>query len=260
LVFSASTDTRWPLTHLALSVCARNLSETRASSEDFQMQLFIGMLRTAIIGLIVFGALIFVPAGTLAYWRGWAFIAVFAISTNIIGVYLTLNDPVLLERRKKVGPSSETRPVQKIIITLSFAAFIMLLIVSGLDHRFGWSQVPVWVSVLGNALVALGLMIDLRVFRENSYGGSTIEMTKGQTVITSGPYALVRHPMYVGVVIMVLGVPLALGSWWGLVLVLASLVLLVLRILDEERMLRDQLEGYAAYARAVRYRLVPGLW
>jgi protein-S-isoprenylcysteine O-methyltransferase Ste14 len=224
------------------------------------MQPFFGILRTSVIGLIVFGVLIFVPAGTLAYWQGWAFMAVFSLSTNIIGVYLALNDPALLERRKKVGPAAETRPVQKIIIALSFAVFIALLIVSGLDHRFGWSQVPLWVSVLGNALVALGLMIDLRVFRENSYGGSTIDRTEGQKVITTGPYSLVRHPMYVGVVIMALGVPLALGSWWGLVLVLASVALLILRILDEERMLRDQLEGYEAYARDVRYRLVPGLW
>lgn len=224
------------------------------------MQLFIRMLRTIIIGLIVFGILIFVPAGTIAYWQGWAFIAVFSVSTNIIGVYLALNDPVLLERRKKVGPAAETRPAQKIIIALSFAIFVVLLIVSALDYRFGRSQVPFWVSVLGNALVALGLMIDLRVFRANSYGGSTVEKMEGQKVITTGPYALVRHPMYVGVVIMALGVPLALGSWWGLILVLASVALLVLRILDEERMLRDQLEGYEAYARDVRYRLVPGLW
>ena len=196
----------------------------------------------------------------LAYWQGWAFIAVFAISTNIIGVYLARNDPVLLERRRKVGPSAETRPAQKIIIALSFAVFIALLVVSALDYRFGWSEVPVWVSLLGNALVALGLMVDLRVFRENSYGGSTIEMTEGQRVITTGPYALVRHPMYVGVLIMALGVPLALGSWWGLILVLATVPLLMLRIFDEERMLRSQLEGYEAYARRVRYRLVPGLW
>ena len=224
------------------------------------MRLFIGMLRTSVIGLVVFGILIFVPAGSLAYWQGWAFIAVFSLSTNIIGVYLALNDPVLLERRKKVGPAAETRPAQKIIMTLSFAAFVMLLVVSALDHRFGWSQVPVWVSVLGNALVALGLMIDLRVFRENSYGGSTIERMEGQKVITTGPYALMRHPMYVGVLIMALGVPLALGSWWGLVFVVATIPLLMLRILDEEKMLRDQLEGYESYSRNVRYRLVPGLW
>jgi protein-S-isoprenylcysteine O-methyltransferase Ste14 len=160
----------------------------------------------------------------------------------------------------RVGPAAETRPAQKVIISLSFAVFFMLLVVSVLDHRLGRSHVPVWVSVLGNALVALGLMVDLRVFRENSYGASTIERMEGQKVITTGPYALVRHPMHVGVLIMVLGVPLALGSWWGLLIVLATIPVLLLHIFDEERMLRDQLDGYETYARSVRYRLVPGLW
>jgi protein-S-isoprenylcysteine O-methyltransferase Ste14 len=229
------------------------------STED-AMQLFMRTLKTTIIGLVVFAILIFAPAGTFAYWQGWAFIAVFGLSTTIIGVYLALKDPALLERRVKVGPAAETRPAQKIIISLSFAVFFMLMVVSVLDHRFGWSHVPVWASVLGNVLVALGLMIDLRVFRENSYGASTIERMEGQKVITTGPYALVRHPMYVGVLIMVLGVPLALGSWWGLLIVLAAIPILLLRIIDEETMLRDQLDGYEAYARDVRYRLVPGFW
>jgi protein-S-isoprenylcysteine O-methyltransferase Ste14 len=224
------------------------------------MQLFMRTLRTTIIGLLVFGALIFLPAGTFAYWQGWAFIAVFSASTTMIGIYLAMNDPALLERRVRAGPAAETRPVQKIIITLSFSIFLLLMVVSVLDYRFGWSHVPAWVSVLGNALVALGLAVDLRVFRENSYGASTIQWMEGQQVITTGPYALVRHPMYVGVLIMVIGVPLALGSWWGLLVVLASIAILVLRILDEEKMLRGQLEGYDAYARGVRYRLVPRLW
>lgn len=224
------------------------------------MQLFIRTLRSTIIGLLVFGLLIFVPAGTLAYWQGWAFIAVFSASTTIIGVYLALKDPALLERRVRAGPAAETRPAQKIIISLAFAIFPLLLIVSVLDHRFGWSHVPVPVSVLGNALVALGLMIDLRVFRENSYGASTVKKMEGQRVIATGPYALVRHPMYVGALIMILGMPPALGSWWGLIPALACVPILMLRTLDEERMLRDELEGYEAYSRRVRYRLVPGLW
>ena len=224
------------------------------------MQLFMRTLRTTIIGLLVFGIVIFLPAGTFAYWQGWTFIAVFSVSTTMIGIYLALTDPALLERRVRAGPAAETRPAQKIIITLAFAVFFLLMVVSVLDHRFGWSHVPAWVSVLGNALVALGLMIDLRVFRENSYGASTIQKMDGQKVVTTGPYSLVRHPMYVGVLIMVIGVPLALGSWWGLLIVLASIAILALRILDEERMLQDQLEGYGAYAQAVRYRLVPGVW
>lgn len=224
------------------------------------MQLLMRTLKTTIIGLIVFCCLIFVPAGTLAYWQGWMFIAVFGISTALIGLYLALANPVLLERRVKVGPAAETRPVQKIIITVSFAVFCLMLIVSVLDHRFGWSHVPTWLSVVGDALVVLGLMIDLRVFRENSYGASTIETMAGQKVVSTGPYAVVRHPMYAGVLVMMLGTPLALGSRWGILLAIATVPILMLRILDEERMLRHELEGYVSYVRDVRYRLLPGLW
>ncbi len=224
------------------------------------MQLFMRILRSTVIGLLVSGALIFIPAGTVAYWQGWTFIAVFSISNLIIGLYLALKDPALLERRKKVGPAAEKRLVQKIIISLCFVIFLLLVVFSVLDWRFGWSHVAPWISVLGDALVALGLMFILRVFRENSYGASTIEKMEGQKVITTGPYAFVRHPMYVGALIMAAGVPLALGSWWGLLFALLTVPVLVVRILDEEKMLFGELEGYEAYARNVRYRLVPGVW
>src|SRR5262245_12166149 len=215
------------------------------------MRLAIRTLRSAVVGLIVLGIVVFGSAGTLAYWQGWAFIIVFTISTNIIGVYLALKDPVLLERRLNAGPRAETRPVQKVIISLAFVGSFALLIVSVLDHRLGWSHVPAWVSLIGNALVALGLMINLLVFRENSYGASTVEKIEGQRVISTGPYALVRHPMYVGVLVMVIGVPLALASYWGLALMLLIVPILVLRILDEEAMLRQELDGYEDYARNV---------
>lgn len=224
------------------------------------MNLAVRTAKTAMLGLLVLGAVVFIPAGTLAYWQGWAFIVVFTVSTNVIGIYLALNDPALLERRMKIGPGAETRPMQKALIALAFMGVIGLVIVSVLDHRFGWSHVPAWISVLGNVLVALGLMVNLLVFRENSYGASTIEKMEGQKVISTGPYALVRHPMYVGVLIMVLGVPLALGSYWGLLFMLLNVPILVLRILDEEKMLASTLDGYTNYMRAVRYRLMPGLW
>jgi protein-S-isoprenylcysteine O-methyltransferase Ste14 len=224
------------------------------------MTLIMRTLRTAIIGLLVLGLVIFGAAGTLAYWQGWAFILVFTISTNVLGVYLALADPALLERRLKAGPRAETRPAQKALISLAFVGSFALLIVSALDHRFGWSKVPACISVLGNVLVALGLMVDLLVFRENSYGASTIEKMEGQHVISTGPYALVRHPMYAGVLIMVIGVPLALGSYWGLAFMVLNVPILMLRILDEEAMLRQELEGYAGYTRRVRSRLVPRLW
>ncbi len=144
------------------------------------MSLAVRTLKAAALGLLVLGFIIFVPVGTLVYWQGWIFIIVFTISTNIIGIYLALKDPELLKRRMKAGPGAEPRPAQKVLITLAFSGMIGLIIFSVFDHRFGWSHVPVWVSLLGNILVTLGLMIDLLVFRENSYGASTIEKMEGQ--------------------------------------------------------------------------------
>lgn len=217
-------------------------------------------LLTSIIGLAAIGILVFVPAGTFAYWQGWLFIVVFALSTNLIGVYLARNDPALLARRLKFGPQAETRPIQRVVVALAFIAFYALPAVSALDHRLGWSKVPGWMSVFGAFLVALGLVIDLLVFRQNSFGSSTIETMEGQRVISDGPYALVRHPMYVGALVMLLGVPIALGSYWGLVFVIAFVPILALRILDEETMLLRELDGYVEYTQKVRYRLMPGVW
>jgi protein-S-isoprenylcysteine O-methyltransferase Ste14 len=215
---------------------------------------------TFIVGAIVLGLLIILPAGTLNYWQAWAFILVFMISVSVIGLYLSLKDPALLERRKQIGPAAEQSPVQKIIISIAILADLGLLIFCGFDHRFGWSRVPTFISLLGDVLVALGLFIDILVFRENSYGASNIKVEEGQTVTSTGPYAIVRHPMYTGVLIMVLGVPLALGSWWGLVIVALVFPGLMWRILDEEKLLEKDLTGYKEYEQKVRYRLVPYLW
>ena len=223
-------------------------------------KLTIQTIGTFIFGAIVLGLLIFLPAGTLNYWQGWVFIAVFMISVSAIGLYLSLKDPALLERRKRIGPAAEQSPAQKIIISIGILADLGLLIFCGLDHRFGWSRMPASISVVGSALVALGLFIDLRVFGENSYGASNIQVEAGQTVISTGPYALVRHPMYTGVLIMVIGVPLALGSWWGLAIITLVLPALMWRILDEEKLLEKDLPGYKEYEQKVRYRLVPSLW
>jgi len=224
------------------------------------MNLALRTARSAMLGLLVLCPLVFIPAGALAYWQGWAFIVVFTVSTNIIGVYLALEGPALLEQRIKAGPAAETRPIQKILISLVCVSVIGLVIVSALDHRFGWSRAPAWISILGNALVALGLMIDLLVFRKNSYGASTIQTMQGQKVITTGPYALGRHPMYSGALILVAGTPLALGSYWGLLFLLFATPVLILRILDEEKMLESSLDGYALYKAKVKYPLAPGIW
>ncbi len=222
--------------------------------------LIISTAKTSIIGLLVFGLLLFLPAGTLAYWQGWVFLIVFTISTQAIGIYLLLKNPVLLERRERVGPWNEQRPVQKIIMSFTLIACIALFVFCALDYRFGWSPVPALVSLIGDVLVALGLLINLIVFRENTYGASTIETFAGHEVISTGLYAIVRHPMYVGVLVMMIGVPLALGSWWGLVIIALIVSVLIGRILDEENLLKKDLPGYSAYTQKVRYRLVPYVW
>jgi protein-S-isoprenylcysteine O-methyltransferase Ste14 len=223
-------------------------------------KLIVPTVRTFLLGAIALGVLLFLPAWTLNYWQAWVFIAVFMTSVSIIGLYLALKDPELLERRKKFGPGQEQSPAQKIIMAIAVLADLGLFVFCALDRRFGWSPVPAYVSLLGNGLVALGLFIDLLVFRENSFGGSTIEKFEHQQVISTGPYALVRHPMYVGVLIMVVGAPLALDSWWGLAIVALVVPVLMWRILDEERLLRQELSGYSEYTQKVHYRLVPYLW
>jgi len=223
-------------------------------------KLILQTLSTFLIGAIVLGVLLFLPAGTLNYWQGWVFIVVFMISVSAIGVYLSLKDPALLERRKNIGPAAEQSTTQKIIISLGILGNLALLVFCALDHRFGWSPMPADVSLAGAALVALGLFIDLVVFRENSYGASNIKVEESQAVISTGPYALIRHPMYAGVLIMIVGVPLALGSWWGLVVLALIIPGLIWRILDEEKVLEKDLSGYKEYEQKVRYRLVPYLW
>jgi protein-S-isoprenylcysteine O-methyltransferase Ste14 len=224
------------------------------------MTLFWQTLRTAVIGVIVLGALLFIPAGTLSYWPGWAFIIVFSVMTNIIGLYLAIKDPETLARRVKAGPTKETRPIQRVLISLAVIALLAVLVVSALDWRLGWSNAPVWVIVLGNLLVAGGLYLTLVVLQQNRYAASTIETAAGQTVISTGLYGLVRHPMYLGALIMSVGVPLALGSYWGLLIILVVIPVLAFRISDEEKMLVGELAGYEDYRRKVRFRLIPAIW
>jgi protein-S-isoprenylcysteine O-methyltransferase Ste14 len=216
--------------------------------------------RTFLIGAIAFAVLLFLPAWTLTYWQAWVFIVVFMASANAIGVYLTLKNPELLERRKRGGPAAEQNMAQKIIISIAILGWVALLVFCALDHRFVWSPVPLLVSWVGNVLIVLGFLIDFFVFRENSYGGSTVQTFADQKVISTGLYARVRHPMYMGVLIMMIGVPLALGSWWGLTILALMVPVLVWRILDEEKLLKNDLPGYREYAQKVHYRLVPYLW
>jgi protein-S-isoprenylcysteine O-methyltransferase Ste14 len=216
-------------------------------------------LVSATLGLVAFGLMLFLPAGTFHYWQAWVFLAVFALSTWIPSVYLMRTNPAALERRMR-GPFAETRTLQRIVIAVIFVCFPAMFVVSALDHRFGWSPVPPAVSLAGDVLVAIGLILDMFVVIQNGYAAVNVVVEDGQHLISSGLYGLVRHPMYTGNVILMLGIPLALGSYWGLVFVVPGLIVLILRIRDEEDLLAHELSGYREYARQVRYRLVPYVW
>jgi protein-S-isoprenylcysteine O-methyltransferase Ste14 len=217
-------------------------------------------LVSATLGLVAFGLMLFPPAGTFHYWQAWVFLAVFALSTWIPSVYLMRTNPAALERRMHAGPLAETRTLQRVVTTVVFIWFPAMLVVSALDHRFGWSPVPTTISVVGDVLVALGLGVAMLVVIQNDYAAANVTVEAGQQLASTGLYGVVRHPMYAGSAIMMVGVPLALGSYWGLVFVVPGLIVLVLRIRDEEDLLAHELSGYDEYTHQVRYRLVPYVW
>jgi protein-S-isoprenylcysteine O-methyltransferase Ste14 len=208
----------------------------------------------------IMGILLFVPVGTLDFPQAWVYLFIFAASSALITVYLWKKDPKLLERRVKAGPGAEKEKSQKRIQLLASAAFIAAFILPSLDHRFSWSDVPLPLVIAGDILVALGFSIIFIVFRENTFTSAIIEVAKDQKVISTGPYAIVRHPMYSGALVMLLGTPLALGSWWGLILFIAMTFIIIRRLLDEEEFLFKNLQGYADYEEKVQYRLVPFVW
>ena len=223
-------------------------------------KLYIRLMTQSLVFLFVLGALLFLPAGTFAYWEAWLFIAVFIACNLPLTIWGAINDPQLLERRMKAGPTAEKEKSQKIIMTLAFLAFAGEVLIPALDHRFGWSDVPTSVVILGNALIAISYVGFYFVFRENTYGAATIRVEENQKVISTGPYAVIRHPMYAAALILMLGIPLALGSWWGLLAFALGVPALVWRILDEERLLKRDLPGYAEYMQRAHFRLIPGLF
>jgi protein-S-isoprenylcysteine O-methyltransferase Ste14 len=215
----------------------------------------------SLLGLIiVMAALIFVPAGTVDYWQAWLFLGCYFAASLLLSLWLMRHDPALLQRRMRGGPFAEGERNQRIIMTLTSIGFVGLLVIPGLDHRFGWSRVPSAVVVLGDLFLLAGWFGIFLVFRANSYAAATIQVEAGQKVISSGPYAIVRHPMYATALLMLLGIPLSLASWWGALLWLLLLPALAWRLLDEERVLVRDLDGYADYRRRVRFRLIPLIW
>ena len=213
-----------------------------------------------VLGTCLFVVLIFGTAGTFDYWQGWLFLGVFAVSTVSFTLYMAFYDRPLLERRLKAGPQHEQERSQKIIVSLIFLAFFASIVLPVLDYRYEWSPVAPWVSILGDVLIVLSFLFIFWVTRTNSFAASNIRVEKDQSVIDTGPYAYVRHPMYAGAIWLIGGMPLALGSWWSLVLILPFLPVLLWRLLDEERILRRDLPGYPEYMRRVRSRLIPFVW
>jgi protein-S-isoprenylcysteine O-methyltransferase Ste14 len=214
----------------------------------------------SVLGLAALGALLFLPAGTFNYWQAWVFLAVFTGLSIFFTVYLLRKDKAIVERRMRVGPKAETRPVQKVVVAVIVGLNIALPVFSALDHRFRWSPVPPAVSLIGDALLAIGIGITLFTVIQNSYAAANITVESDQKLVSTGLYGLVRHPMYMAGMIMVAGTPLALDSWWGLAVLVPVLILYAVRILDEEKLLRQQLAGYGEYTQKVHYRLVPHVW
>jgi protein-S-isoprenylcysteine O-methyltransferase Ste14 len=221
-----------------------------------KIKAFVGLL----VLLLVMAALLFLPAWTLHYYQAWTFLAVYFAWSIAITLYLMKKDPKLLQRRMSGGPTAEKQPTQKLIMLVTSLGFIGLMIVPALDHRFVWSRVPQHVALFGDVLVSLGYLAIFVVFKANAFASATIELAPDQTVISTGPYAMVRHPMYAGALVMLLGIPIALGSWWGLLVMVAMTPAIIWRLLDEEKFLARSLPGYREYQHAVRFRLIPRVW
>jgi protein-S-isoprenylcysteine O-methyltransferase Ste14 len=209
---------------------------------------------------VVMGLLVFASAGTVSYWQGWVYLAIFFGASALTTCYLMQRDPALLERRMSGGPTAETRPIQKFIMLGASVSFIALLVVPALGFRLEGTTLPAVVSVIGNVLVAIGFYFIFLVYRENTFTSATIELAPDQKVISTGPYAIVRHPMYASASLYIIGTPLALGSLWGFVPVLVMVPFLIWRLADEERFLVQNLPGYGDYQKRVSHRLIPFVW
>jgi protein-S-isoprenylcysteine O-methyltransferase Ste14 len=209
---------------------------------------------------VVMGLLLLVPAGTVHYWQAWVYLTIFTGASVLTTLYLMKRDPALLERRMSGGPTAEKQPAQKFIMLCTSIGFIALLVVPAFDRRFGWSTVPLGGVVAGDVLVAIGFYLISLVYRENTFTSATIEVAENQKVISTGPYAIVRHPMYASASLYLLGTPLALGSYWAFVPIAATMPFLIWRLIDEERFLARNLPGYTEYQKRIRRRLVPFVW
>lgn len=221
------------------------------------MKSILRMLLSGLLGFALVGALMFVPAGTFNYWQAWLVLAVSVVSSWIMSIYFLRTDPAVLQRRQV---TRESRSVQKVLIGGAFLLYAGMVVLSALDHRFGWSGVPTAVSLLGAVLLAVGFNGVTVVLAQNSHAAMTIRVEESQPLISTGLYGVVRHPMYTCNALIMIGNPLALGSYWGLTFVVPFFVVFALRIRDEERLLQEELDGYRQYMQKVSSRVVPGIW
>ncbi len=210
--------------------------------------------------ILAMAALIFMPAVTLDYWQAWVFLTIYFLTSLAITLYLMKYDRALLERRMRARPTAEKKTDQKIIMAFASVGFLGLLIVPALDRRFGWSHMAGHFALAGGALALIGWLGIFFVFRENTFTSATVELAVDQKVISTGPYALVRHPMYASALMMLAGMPIALGSWWGLLIFFAMLPALISRLLNEKGFLAKKLPGYIAYQAKTPWRLIPLIW
>lgn len=208
---------------------------------------------------VAIGLVLFASAWTFHYWQAWAYLAVIFVCSVPVTLFM-IRDPALLESRTRIGPSAEQRPIQRLIVLVLFVPTLAEFVLPGLDHRFGWSHMPSWVSIAGDALIAVGIGFSAAVFRENSFGAATVKVVAGQKVISTGPYAFVRNPMYSGAVVFFIGMALALGSWWTLIPAVLTIPCFAWRLSDEEKLLAESLAGYTDYQAKVRWRLIPGVF
>ena len=217
----------------------------------------IGLIIRFILAFPVLGLMFFLPAGTLYYRQAWVYILIVTVTAIFLGVYLYKHDRALLERRMRM---KERLKGQNLIVAVSFPLSLAAFIIPGFDFRFVWSQMPVAAIIISEILVLAGYLLVALVFKVNSYTSCIIEVEKGQEVVTTGPYAIVRHPMYLGVLIFYLFSPLALGSYWAVIPALFMIPVIIARIRGEEKELLENLAGYKEYTMKTRFRLLPGIW
>ena len=210
-----------------------------------------------IVGLLLVGTMLFVPAGSLFFINGWLFIGLLFLPMLVLGIVLFFKAPQLLQQRLD---AKEKESKQKGVVAVSGLLFVVGFAVAGLDYRFGWSHVPTWVVVAASAILLIPYALYAEVMRENTYLSRTVKVQQGQQVIEKGLYAIVRHPMYAVTVCLFLAIPVVLGSWWSLLCFLPYVVVIIVRIQDEEQLLAAELTGYSDYQKRVRYRLLPFIW